>query len=461
MLAIVTPADLDEVLGGLSAVGGRCHGHRHRHRERPAAHPRRLRRRRGPGRHAGRVAAGGRPAYERPIRRPADLDDLWARDTASLRADDAGADLLDLARATRRGCIGSTTTSSSSTPSRVPAATPPCCGSSTRITGVDTGRGLAVTTDGNHRWCAVDPRAGTAMVVAESVLNLACVGRPTLGAGQLPQLRQPRAPRGHVAAVRGDRRHGRGLPGVRHAGDRRQREPLQREPRHATSTRPPWSAVLGVVDALRRRPPGVGLVDGGRLLLLGRPAAELGGGSLWALRRHGVKGGTLPPLDLVAHVDLLGLVADLVTDDELQGIHDVSEGGLAVALGEMAVRAGVGFSVFGVAGAGGLFSEAPSRVVVCVAPRARLGGHGAGGTRRSARDRTGRSRRRPTRGSGPSGRGAGRRRGRVPCDAIPDALRTRRPLIGDQAGRRSLSSSSALSATSRSPRPVPTERSGL
>ena len=33
-----------------------------------------------------------------------------------------------------------------------------------------------MTTDGNHRWCAVDPRQGTAMLVAESVLNLACVG---------------------------------------------------------------------------------------------------------------------------------------------------------------------------------------------------------------------------------------------------------------------------------------------
>ena len=43
-------------------------------------------------------------------------------------------------------------------------------------TGLDTGRGLALTTDGNHRWCAVSPRAGTARVVAEAVVNLACVG---------------------------------------------------------------------------------------------------------------------------------------------------------------------------------------------------------------------------------------------------------------------------------------------
>ena len=36
-------------------------------------------------------------------------------------------------------------------------------------------RGVALTTDGNPRWCAIDPRAGTAMVVAEATANLACV----------------------------------------------------------------------------------------------------------------------------------------------------------------------------------------------------------------------------------------------------------------------------------------------
>ncbi len=44
-------------------------------------------------------------------------------------------------------------------------------------TGVDTGRALALTCDGNHRWCALDPHQGTALVVAEAVANLACAGR--------------------------------------------------------------------------------------------------------------------------------------------------------------------------------------------------------------------------------------------------------------------------------------------
>jgi len=37
-------------------------------------------------------------------------------------------------------------------------------------------RGIALSTDSNPRWCALDPRTGTSLTVAESVANLACVG---------------------------------------------------------------------------------------------------------------------------------------------------------------------------------------------------------------------------------------------------------------------------------------------
>ncbi len=37
-------------------------------------------------------------------------------------------------------------------------------------------RGIALSTDSNPRWCALDPRRGTALTVAEGVANLACVG---------------------------------------------------------------------------------------------------------------------------------------------------------------------------------------------------------------------------------------------------------------------------------------------
>ncbi|MHB8593598.1 MAG: AIR synthase-related protein, partial [Acidimicrobiales bacterium] len=127
----------------------------------------------------------------------------------------------------------------------------------------------------------------------------------------------------------------------------------------------PVVAVLGVIDSLDRRPPGVGFAPGGSIVLLGATDASLAG-SRWAFERRGHRGGVLPALDLAAHARLLVLVAELVaTDGLVSGIHDVSGGGLGVALAECAVRSGVGAVVSGVAGHAALFSESPGRVVLC------------------------------------------------------------------------------------------------
>ena len=56
----------------------------------------------------------------------------------------------------------------------------------------------------------------------------------------------------------------------------------------------------------------------------------------------------------------------------MSGIHDVSGGGLGVALAELAVRSGIGLQVAGVADHHELFTEAPSRVVVCTTRRNEL-----------------------------------------------------------------------------------------
>ena len=76
----------------------------------------------------------------------------------------------------------------------------------------------------------------------------------------------------------------------------------------------------------------------------------------------------LPPLDLRLHSAVADLVRALVVDRVVDGVHDVASGGLGLCLAEMAVASGTGFTVDGVADHRGLFSEAPSRVVVCVPP---------------------------------------------------------------------------------------------
>ncbi|MBO0694139.1 MAG: hypothetical protein J2P58_14640, partial [Acidimicrobiaceae bacterium] len=89
--------------------------------------------------------------------------------------------------------------------------------------------------------------------------------------------------------------------------------------------------------------------------------------------RAGHRGGRPAPLDLELHARLLPLVAGLVNDRVVGGIHDVSEGGFAVALAEMAIASGVGCRVSPPLGASdgvplhrALFGEGPSLVLVSV-----------------------------------------------------------------------------------------------
>ena len=104
------------------------------------------------------------------------------------------------------------------------------------------------------------------------------------------------------------------------------------------------------------------------LVLLGDdlsgPAPSLAGAAaVWA---QGHTGGQLPALDAEAHTRLADLVRNLVVGDRLSGVHDVSTGGLAVALAELAVHSGVGTEVAVVPSPAHLFAEHPARVVVSV-----------------------------------------------------------------------------------------------
>jgi phosphoribosylformylglycinamidine synthase len=131
----------------------------------------------------------------------------------------------------------------------------------------------------------------------------------------------------------------------------------------------PVLGVLGVVDRLTRRPPGPGLAPGGEVVLLG-PEAVTGAlaGSRWAWDR-GARGGRLAPLDPAAHLAVAALVRDLVAGDAVLAVHDVADGGVALALAEAAVAGGTGAVLAGLGSVDALFGESPSRVVAVVADR--------------------------------------------------------------------------------------------
>jgi phosphoribosylformylglycinamidine synthase len=188
------------------------------------------------------------------------------------------------------------------------------------------------------------------MVVAEAVLNLACVGARPLGLVNCMNFGNPEHPEvmwqlGQAFEGMAEACRALGIPVV--GGN----VSLYNESRGRDIDPTPVIGLVGMVDRLERRPPGVALADGATVVLLGPAAAGM----------------AIAMPDLRAVSAVAALVRHAVTEDLLAGVHDVADGGLATTLGELVAQSGVGLSVGGV-DAVGLFAEASGRVVACVGP---------------------------------------------------------------------------------------------
>ncbi len=252
-------------------------------------------------------------------------------------------------------------------------------------------KGLALTTDSNPSWCSIDPRAGTAATVAEGALNVACCGARPMAVVNCLNFGNPEHPEvmwqlSEAVDGMAEACLALGLPVI--GGN----VSLYNESFGVDIDPTPVIGVVGLIDRLVARPPGVTLRDDAALVLLdanvgsttGRRPPSLGG-SRWAVEVKGHRNGTLPPLDLSGHRRLVEFVSGIVAASAagsdgadpgdgplVAGLHDVSGGGLGVALAELAVRSGIGLSVSGIVDHHELFSEAPSRVVVCTSRRPEL-----------------------------------------------------------------------------------------
>jgi len=235
-------------------------------------------------------------------------------------------------------------------------------------------RGVAVTTDSNPRACALDPRAGTALVLAEGVANLACVGATPAAVVNCLNFGNPEHPEvmwqlsecidGMAEACRA-----LSLPVI--GGN----VSLYNESGGADIDPTPVLGVLGLVDAVTARPPGRAWSNGDTVVLLGARSAPDRSfpleGTRWATERRDHRTGDVPAVDFATHATLCAFVAGLIAaqvggavgDGPVHAVHDVSGGGLALALAEMAAAAGTGCAL-DVEDAAELFTELPSRFVV-------------------------------------------------------------------------------------------------
>jgi phosphoribosylformylglycinamidine synthase len=107
--------------------------------------------------------------------------------------------------------------------------------------------------------------------------------------------------------------------------------------------------------------------EGEAIVLIGGTRGHLGQ-SLWLRELHGREEGLPPPVDLELERKTGELIRRLVADGIVSAVHDCSDGGLAVAIAEMALAGGLGAVVRAPDGCGSLagfwFGEDQARYVV-------------------------------------------------------------------------------------------------
>jgi phosphoribosylformylglycinamidine synthase len=234
-------------------------------------------------------------------------------------------------------------------------------------------RGIALSTDSNPRWCALDPRNGTAWTVAESVANLACVGASAKAVVNCLNFGNPEHPEVMwqlSESIDGMARacNDLALPVI--GGN----VSLYNESGGSDIDPTPVVGLLGVIDSLLAPPPGWAWRGGDAAVLVGNrrcvgPQFFPLGGTKWATLR-GRRGGRVPEFDassFVASVNfVVGEVAAICAGkaSDVTAVHDVGGGGLATALAEMAAATGLGVEVSGLSQHAELFSEFPGRFVM-------------------------------------------------------------------------------------------------
>jgi phosphoribosylformylglycinamidine synthase subunit PurL len=308
------------------------------------------------------------PVYERPFARPVWQDALQADAPASLprpaSGDELHATLLQLLASPNlaskswvtdqydRYVLGNTV-----------LAQPEDSGV---IRIADDGRGVAVSTDGNGRYGKLDPYTGAQLALVEAYRNVATTGATPLAVTNCLNFGSPEdtdvmwqfaeTTRGLADACQqlGVPVTGGNVSFYNQTGE--------------TAILPtPIIGVLGVIDDVARRTPMAWDADGEAIWLVGETFDEFGG-SEWA-HMQGHLGGLPPKVDLERERQVAEIAVAASRDGLLTAAHDVSVGGLAVTLAEMALRAGKGARVFlpdGLDPFVALFSESQGRIVFVV-----------------------------------------------------------------------------------------------
>ncbi len=206
-----------------------------------------------------------------------------------------------------------------------------------REDGTPTDKALAMAVDCNPRWCWLDPYRGTLAAVAEAARNVACTGARPLALTNCLNFGNPEKPEimwefSEATRALGDAARALGTPVI--SGNVSFYNETSGQAIHPT----PTIAVVGLLEPWERFAVSHFTDPGLTVVLLGENREELGG-SEWLALRRGREAGEPPVVDLEHERRLHALLGKGVAAGWIRSAHDVSEGGLAVALAECAISA--------------------------------------------------------------------------------------------------------------------------
>jgi phosphoribosylformylglycinamidine synthase len=236
-----------------------------------------------------------------------------------------------------------------------------------------TPKGIALAVDGNGRYCYLDPYVGGILAVVEAARNLACVGARPVGLSDCLNFGSPEKPEvmwQFSRVIQGMRDACVALEVPVVSGN----VSFYNETDGVAIYPTPTIAMAGILSNVERHATPWFKSPGDVVVLLGRSREELGG-SEYLKVIHGLVKGTPPWIDLRLERAVEQSCIKAIEKGILCSAHDVSEGGLAVALAESCVggparplgamielREGMRADAL-------LFGESQSRIVVSVKER--------------------------------------------------------------------------------------------
>jgi len=235
-------------------------------------------------------------------------------------------------------------------------------------------RGLALTSDVTPRYCEADPFEGGKQAVAEAYRNLIAVGATPKAITDNLNFGNPERPDSMgqlVYCIRGLGEACEELDFPVVSGN----VSLYNETNGQGILPTPTIGGVGVIDDVAKSMTLAFKADNEIIVLLGETTGWLGA-STYLAEICGREDGAPPPVDLLMEKLIGELVLGLIQDGLVTAVHDLSDGGLAVGVAEMAMAGGIGATIaalpFGLPAHAELFGEDQARYIVTVKNKAAL-----------------------------------------------------------------------------------------